>query len=1152
MNRWLKWTLRSLAGLAALVALILLFQVALLPSLVRSVLRSKLAEMGLSEADVEVRAISWWSAELANLDLDKDGSARVGSLAVKYSFASLLSGRIEAIEITGAQLTVRVRDGRLDLGALGRIKTEDSASTEMTELPFDRVDLRASSLLAEWEGRHVRVPCVGTILNPGKGPIELRLQVDVQGTPVRIAGTFLLSEKRLAFKMESGEFDIATLIAALPPGRIPLPLRAGGHASLNVRGEISQSGGRGTARFDVRDAWLRTKLRGLPVAVEGAQLTLELALAQDLWPQRLAGHIAVERVECADLAAEDIHLDMQRDEDALTFSGGAKGDGWRLKTLECAVQDAFRPDAAVRPAEAALELVGRLPAALAKRFRERGLDLSRLGTASLSARLTAKVPGRIRPTIPPFELTELRIALAPGDVVARNGDVALHGVSADLRLAGAGDAKGLRLDLLPQSKVLLDGVTARGGALQLTKAPPSAACLAVAFDKRGAQVRYPFGGDGRWTARLYPVTVTLGKATAQLASAARITGIEGALRIEAEAEPGRARAALLPGACLAFGAASGERFKVAGTRVELVTKAGVPPAECVITSSGPSARLGCTARLRPTEITVRGGQTIQLNAVAGEVTLAGKGTGTAAELTVGSGAVSCLGVATTRGIGLGRARFELLGLAGRPPARVVLGKNGLEALLDCELRPDGDLTVKAPAAELTVKGVRATAAAGLAGKLTRAAAALELAALDCKLPGMGYSAHLDKTTVTVDLKGAGTARPTLAARVAPGSLSVRDKSWALLYQLDTSVLTPVSGSFDLAERTGTLALKWPLQKDAILEADGSLNLAGPLPAGCTTVRLKNYRLDADDKVTELLTKLTGATVSGAVSLDAAFRLDRGRLVPRVTVTTTDIALSSKEYKAEVQGINGSVTLTGLLPPTTPGNQQFTIRRAEMGKLVVSDGMIAFRLEAEPPGIFVERTEWGWAGGRLYNHALRIDPKKPRVQVRLFADDLNLGGLLGVTLGEGSSGRGTLYGMLPVTFSPTNLTDIQFGRGFFYAKPGGGWWRLGGDTRTIAQDVLGQRIAATARTAQERSERERIIRGLLDFKYSLLKMELVRRDGDLVLRLTAQGHSLDANTKVEYKGVTIDFPKFESNLKKAILIKGGVGRAMETIENQANK
>ena len=147
MRRVARWLVRIVVICAIVVAAALALQIGVLPAIVRGAVIERLSDMGLSEADLEVRSCSWSHAELANVNLDKEQSVCLDALAVKYSARSLLRGRLEVVEVTGAQLLLRIRDGQVGLGPLGRLKLEEGNGTG--EPPFERIEVRSSAMLVE-------------------------------------------------------------------------------------------------------------------------------------------------------------------------------------------------------------------------------------------------------------------------------------------------------------------------------------------------------------------------------------------------------------------------------------------------------------------------------------------------------------------------------------------------------------------------------------------------------------------------------------------------------------------------------------------------------------------------------------------------------------------------------------------------------------------------------------------------------------------------------------------------------------------------------------------------------------------------------------------------------------------------------------------
>ena len=1139
MKRALKWTVRVLVVLVALWAAGVIFQGACLPGLVRSAVRGKLAEMGLPDADLEVRHVSWSSAEFANLKLDGEGTAGIGALGVSYSLASLADGQVETLELTGAEATFSVRDGKLDLGALGRIKTE-----KKTELPFDRIELRASSVVVNWEGRQIRIPFSAEIVKTGPALVEMAFRADVQGARIELDATFLTDEKSLVFSAKAHGLDIAALMGALPPRVAGPGILAGGRISVEASGDVSEDESAVRLKCSGKDAWLRAQLGGSWAVAEGINWQLDADLADDLLPQKFRCRLDVGEARFREIGARSIRLSLDKVGRDLVVNANADGGEWQLKKLACTVQDLFKQGAGGWAAEMSWELVGRPPKTVTGLLAESGIDISQLGASVVTGSATTKAAVALK-GIPPFEVRELRLALKPGDVSAHGGDTLIRGAAADVAISAKGDSDGVRVRVLPESTFSAGEVVLKKRSVHLRPVGQTAAVASVKLDKKGLDAWIPFARTAQdWTVQVHPVTLVLGEADARQGKLARVEAIAGRLSFEGKVKGNAGQLALLPGGWVGFRAARIGDVRVGDARLELLRSGDRPPAEFRFGPAGAHGTIACRVRLRPVSLELGGAEK--------SGGLAGALLGLDGELSAGRGRVALLPgswVSFDRvrfgQLRIGRGKANLAARGKGPVAECSFGDGGLKARLACDAALEGPLKVTAPdLAGASVRGVRLSADVRIGDKLEVATARLTVDTVDAKHLGSGVVAALRKLVADAQLRGAGTAASKLEATLGTDGVTFLDRKGEPLLQLDKSVLRPVSASFGLATRKAEFRARWPLQKGVALTADGWCDLSGRLPRGELSARLNGYRLDKDPKLVSAVAKLAAVTVGGSLSLDARLRFGRGGLTPRVTVDIRDGAVSGKKYEVKAEGINGSITLTSFAPVATPGNQRIEIRAVEFGKVRLENGVIALRLEKDPRALFIEHTEWGWAGGRVYSHALRVDPQDKKIDVRLFMDDLRLGALLGKAFGEGTRADGKLYGMLPVTITRTTPPQITFGRGFLYAQPGGGWWRLGGAPAQIARGVLEQTIRSAGGDHREQKQRAQVVAGLLAFKYDMFKIDLLRQKDDLVLRVTARGSSVAGKPRVDYEKVVIDFPHFEKNLRKAIIIKTGLGLATE--------
>ena len=185
MRRVGKWLLRGLGVVGVVVAALLLLYVTLAPWLVRRAALNALRDAGLADADLRVRSVSLHHLQLTDLQ-SPGGQVQLASAGASYSPASLWDGRVEMIDLTGAQWRINVRDGRVELGSLF---AGTAGGGKVGELPFDQLRLRGSSVLIDLEGWELRVPVEATIDARQPGVIRVDAGVAATPLPINVSGT---------------------------------------------------------------------------------------------------------------------------------------------------------------------------------------------------------------------------------------------------------------------------------------------------------------------------------------------------------------------------------------------------------------------------------------------------------------------------------------------------------------------------------------------------------------------------------------------------------------------------------------------------------------------------------------------------------------------------------------------------------------------------------------------------------------------------------------------------------------------------------------------------------------------------------------------------------------------------------------------------
>jgi len=554
MRRLLKWSLR-IVGVGGVVAAVLLaLYVTALPGIVERRAVAALREMGLTGASLEVRAVSLGGAEAANVRLDEQGRVRIYSLAALYDLAALRNGRVGTIEVTGAELGIALRDGRLDLGPLADLEGSDEGGGE--GLPFDRILLHASVLRLDLEGRETVIPVSGSIQTDGASLCTLDLRAAAEGSTLHLSGSIDTNTKAIALSAEGAARDVAGPLSALPPSLLRLPGRLGGGAAYTVSYTSTEKGSRVAVTAKGEGGSFVGDVEGRRLMAEGVSWRLETHFEPPFRPSALTGDVTAAAASVDGVAVRKAAIHVEKRGEALAFSASAEGDGWRLETLTGeagGLLDLLDGAGSSARVEASWSGRARVPERVAEAMRARGLELAGLGEATTTGRATLDVAKAQSDAGERWTwkaaARDVRVAVAPGRLRATLADAGLRDVAADLRLEADADAEGLRLALLPESRVTVGSATANGGGVGVSLTEGSSPCVVLSIAGQPATLRVtPGSEEAAWQLDAPGVRVAAGSAA--------LTAGEGALRIErirldarlrVTAGPGRAVLALLPG-----------------------------------------------------------------------------------------------------------------------------------------------------------------------------------------------------------------------------------------------------------------------------------------------------------------------------------------------------------------------------------------------------------------------------------------------------------------------------------------------------------------------------------------------------------------------------------------------------------------------------
>jgi hypothetical protein len=216
-------------------------------------------------------------------------------------------------------------------------------------------------------------------------------------------------------------------------------------------------------------------------------------------------------------------------------------------------------------------------------------------------------------------------------------------------------------------------------------------------------------------------------------------------------------------------------------------------------------------------------------------------------------------------------------------------------------------------------------------------------------------------------------------------------------------------------------------------------------------------------------------------------------------------LTLKTPQVTLTGVNGTITLDGVDPLSTPPHQEILIGKVDLG-LPLTDGVLAFQLE---PGnkLRVERARLTMAGGEVAARPSVIDWTSGTQEVELLVHDVDLQALLALADISGLSAEGKLAGSIPVLVQ-NGAVIIRDGKLVAQAP---GAIRYAPDAEPDA--------GAGAEAAASASESMDLVLDLLrNFQYSGLEIGIDRDvEGDMNIRIGLDGSNPDV-----YDGYPVDF------------------------------
>jgi len=229
-----RWSVRLIAGGLICLGVVWLVQMLLLPVIINQQFAKALDRLGFAHPKFQVKHASITGAEVADIRAGEDNAIEINRITVTYSPIKVLAGHLDTIIIAGAEIKLAIGNGKTKL-----ISPHDSKSSSGNSLPFDRIEVRSSTLKVDWEDRHFWLPVDGAMEVEANEKLKLSARTFFRGVDVPITGTLTDGFKNFSVHAQAQDITVAGLLSALPQRWTKSIPAIGG--ALNLDAELQKS-----------------------------------------------------------------------------------------------------------------------------------------------------------------------------------------------------------------------------------------------------------------------------------------------------------------------------------------------------------------------------------------------------------------------------------------------------------------------------------------------------------------------------------------------------------------------------------------------------------------------------------------------------------------------------------------------------------------------------------------------------------------------------------------------------------------------------------------------------------------------------------------------------------------------------------------------
>ena len=354
---------------------------------------------------------------------------------------------------------------------------------------------------------------------------------------------------------------------------------------------------------------------------------------------------------------------------------------------------------------------------------------------------------------------------------------------------------------------------------------------------------------------------------------------------------------------------------------------------------------------------------------------------------------------------------------------------------------------------------------------------------------LDYLPYYSSPNATATLTGTMSLRPRLADSIPPFPGPVRVHGEAFFMEgkglevdfsggatcSNTVWAVDASGHYDACGYRGTLSLP----RSVVTQDDGLVQSALALAPPAALGPLASLEFQATLAATTTVSAVTG-------------RLPEWEIHGRVSDCSLSTYLGEKP--AGVTGLVARAACYGVGSRLSPMPVEISVTNAAIGPFPFGRGR--FRIIADKRMLLMTTASLGFCGGKIRAYSVYLTFDNLRSGFTLFLDQIAVNRLVKLFPGVGGSGRGRLYGQLPLRINADH--ELRLRNAFLYARPG--------ETGNVSFENTAPIVAKLLDYGIQSDYCETIGFALRNLDYDLLRFDLTRprkEDGQLSIRLEGQ-------------------------------------------------